>query len=57
MFQLKIQELKELQTEREQLSVKDASCSINVNEDGDSLQELLQGVREVWQSSLILLNN
>lgn len=45
-----IQQLKELQAERDRLSIKDASCSTNVNEDGESLQELLQGVREVRQS-------
>ncbi|XP_060754646.1 centromere-associated protein E isoform X3 [Neoarius graeffei] len=44
-----IQELKELQTEREQSSIKDASCSTNVDEDGESLQEILQGVRELIQ--------
>ncbi|MCJ8747829.1 hypothetical protein PDJAM_G00157970 [Pangasius djambal] len=44
-----IQQLQELQAEREQLLIKDASCSTNVNEDGDSLQELLQGVRELIQ--------
>ncbi|XP_034156118.2 centromere-associated protein E isoform X2 [Pangasianodon hypophthalmus] len=44
-----IQQLQELQAEREQLLIKDASCSTNANEDGDSLQELLQGVRELIQ--------
>ncbi|KAK3511021.1 hypothetical protein QTP70_029023 [Hemibagrus guttatus] len=39
-----IQQLKDLQTEREQLSL----CN-SANEDGDSLQELLQGVRELIQ--------
>ncbi|XP_058236857.1 centromere-associated protein E [Hemibagrus wyckioides] len=39
-----IQQLKDLQTEREQSS----SCN-SANEDGDSLQELLQGVRELIQ--------
>ncbi|KAF5902614.1 centromere-associated protein E, partial [Clarias magur] len=37
-----IEQLKELQDER-------LSCSTNPNEDGDSLQELLQGVRELIQ--------
>ncbi|KAL7845850.1 hypothetical protein AOLI_G00240420 [Acnodon oligacanthus] len=53
-----IQQLKQNQdTERNQLLLKDASCSIsdssglsaNINEDGDCLQELLQGVRELIQ--------
>ncbi|XP_037399048.1 centromere-associated protein E isoform X2 [Pygocentrus nattereri] len=53
-----IQQLKQNQaTERDQLLMKDASCSIsdssglstNINEDGDRLQELLQGVRELIQ--------
>ncbi|KAM9454725.1 centromere-associated protein E [Clarias gariepinus] len=39
-----IEQLKELQDERERLS-----SSTNPNEDGDSLQELLQGVRELIQ--------
>ncbi|GAA6089757.1 centromere-associated protein E isoform X1 [Tachysurus ichikawai] len=39
-----LQQLKDLQTERERLS----TCN-SVNEDGDSLQELLQGVRELIQ--------
>ncbi|XP_053471518.1 centromere-associated protein E isoform X3 [Ictalurus furcatus] len=44
-----IQQLKALLAEREQLPIKDASCSTVLNEDGDSLQELLQGVRELIQ--------
>ncbi|KAL6481452.1 hypothetical protein MHYP_G00095320 [Metynnis hypsauchen] len=53
-----IQQLKQNQaTERDQLLMKDASCSIsdssalsaNINEDGDHLKELLQGVRELIQ--------
>ncbi|KAF4075058.1 hypothetical protein AMELA_G00230190 [Ameiurus melas] len=44
-----IQQLKALLAEREQLSIKDASCSTVLNEDGDRLQELLQGVRELIQ--------
>ncbi|XP_027012210.2 centromere-associated protein E isoform X2 [Tachysurus fulvidraco] len=39
-----LQQLKDLQTEQEQLS----TCN-SVNEDGDSLQELLKGVRELIQ--------
>ncbi|KAK2817883.1 hypothetical protein Q7C36_021816 [Tachysurus vachellii] len=39
-----LQQLKDLQTERERLS----TCN-SVNEDGDNLQELLQGVRELIQ--------
>ncbi|KAI5629562.1 centromere-associated protein E isoform X2 [Silurus asotus] len=44
-----IQHLKELQGEREGSSMKESSCNTNVNEDGESLQELLQGVRELIQ--------
>ncbi|KAF7689663.1 centromere-associated protein E isoform X1 [Silurus meridionalis] len=44
-----IQHLKELQAEREGSSMKESSCSTNMNEDGESLQELLQGVRELIQ--------
>ncbi|XP_017313628.1 centromere-associated protein E isoform X3 [Ictalurus punctatus] len=44
-----IQQLKALLAEREQLPIKDASCGTVLNEDGDSLQELLQGVRELIQ--------
>ncbi|KAI4891029.1 hypothetical protein NFI96_013890, partial [Prochilodus magdalenae] len=52
-----IQQLKQLPTPERDLLMKDASCTVsdssglsaNINEDGDRLQELLQGVRELIQ--------